>query len=133
MPYKNQEQNKQYFRDYTMIRYYNRKDIVTKKLGKHCHKCNKKTILLNMTWKDGVKQRFVASRILLFGDKKFDNLLQQCTLLCGACLSARRPYNHGKQSTYRNKKCRCQLCIQANKDANRHATNQRKMRAKINA
>lgn len=90
-------------------------------LGGKCAKCGA-THQLEFDHKDPATMSFRIATYIGWNREKLIPELMKCQLLCHSCHVEKtrldqnyesRPIEHGKPSTYTNKKCRCEQCTNA--------------------
>lgn len=96
-------------RKYVLNRYHERLNIAKKKLGDKCVQCGC-TDDLEFDHIDPSTKLFSMSRSSGVSEKRFNEELNKCQLLCKKCHKEKHSAknNHGTLACYRY--CRCELC-----------------------
>lgn len=123
---KSREKLNAYIKQYLKDRYHRRKQEAIWRLGSCCTRCGS-IENLEVDHIDRTQKMMSFSRMYAVSQKRFDEELKKCQLLCRLCHQTKsieeREFNdrsqHGTLVCYQRARCRCDLCRAENAAHNR--------------
>lgn len=120
---------------YHLLRYHNRRKFMFEYLGNKCAICGS-TENLEIDHTDNLPDKIPLSKLWGISYDRLINELQKCQVLCKSCHTEKsiseRGHNpggkHGTPYYYKRYKCRCDLCVEANRKYAREYKRKRKAR-----
>lgn len=110
---------REYQRQYQLKRYYKRREQAFKILGELCIKCGNPATDIDHI--DPKSKSVDLSKLWGVSEKRWLTELQKCQSLCREChlsktQTEQTTRTHGTHAMYRRGNCRCNLCVNANKE-----------------
>lgn len=120
--------NKEYHRQYNLVRYYRVKAQLVQELGGKCVNCASEESLEFDHIDPSTKKFSLGTHMVRVSMEELREEAAKCQLLCKPCHIDKHRSTHGQYGMYRHGKCRCDLCKEANRVMQRQYTERRKAR-----